>query len=598
MQKTYKIAVEIAALNSAGPVLALLSKDLLGLGNQAKYVTRQMGALKVAAGGAIAAMGGAAILGGAYALAKYGDQVVQAQNRLLAAGATAKSVAAATKAAFNVATTTPGTTPSGNIDLINELRPALGGKTAEAISVLPGIAKDLIALNMSGMKGFSGQAGVMVKALDLMGAGMKNGKFDPAQFAQAFNELTQVEFATGGLLTPTTLLRIAQTGGFTAQGYSFTQWLQMNLPALLEMGSRAGTGMSATAMQLYGGSASVKTVRGLKEYGLVNPNGVVDDHGQYTIKPGALYGYSDLMHKGIAYWIQHDLVAKLKSEGINSTAGMIAALTSIFGSVRAARYVMTMATPAGQVMSARDYQLAAKAFNTGPYALEMDSLNSQTTALGTSFTTLLQTLGGPLVLPAINAVAALNTAVLGLSAWAKIHPERVKLIVEGIAGLGAAMLVFGSVAVIGAMISLGGAPALIAGAVAAVGIAVAGLILNFGKIKPGFEAFEKDIQTFVWGLFHPFSKGSWMDPGSVSPQLGGRQFRGHAISNPSNPFDDAWNAVSGWVSAGAPVTVTNPQHIGKAIVKGVAGKIAQHQGGTNGFNGNSMPMGSAGAGAN
>ncbi|HQT62626.1 hypothetical protein, partial [Acidiphilium sp.] len=62
MLKSYKIGIEIAAINSVGPVLKLISKDMIGLGKQAKYVTSQIKGVRMAAIGAAAALGGMAIL--------------------------------------------------------------------------------------------------------------------------------------------------------------------------------------------------------------------------------------------------------------------------------------------------------------------------------------------------------------------------------------------------------------------------------------------------------------------------------------------------------------------------------------------------------
>ncbi len=56
--KVYKIAVEIAAVNGLGPVLKVLSRDMLGLGKQANALTGKMGRLKVAALGAAGALAG------------------------------------------------------------------------------------------------------------------------------------------------------------------------------------------------------------------------------------------------------------------------------------------------------------------------------------------------------------------------------------------------------------------------------------------------------------------------------------------------------------------------------------------------------------
>ena len=587
--KVYKIAVEIAAINGLGPVLKVLSRDLLGMGKQADGLTSKMKGLRLAAIGAATALAGIGITKGMFDLAKMGDRIVLAQQRLAAAGASASSVASATNAAINLSTRLPGTTPDQNIDLVTKLRAALGGSTSEAISVLPGIAKAVTALNMSGLKGFAGQTESIVKALDLMGAGMKNGKFDPATMEKNFSLLSRAEIATGGLLPPQQFLQIARLAGFTAQGYNFKDFLGRNLAAFLELGSRAGSGAMQAAMQLYGGNGSIKTIMGMRQYGLLGANGYVHEAGHYAVKSGALYGYKDLLSQGMPYWLQKDLIPKLKSEGVKTSAQMIQALSQIFGSVRAARYVMAMATPSGQALTARDQTVLNKALAVDPYSKMMQAMTPSLTAFGGAFDGLLQVVGMPLVPVAVHVLHDLTNAVLGMESWAKIHPEMVKEIVGGIAGLGVALAVIGTSTVVVALASLGGIPSGIAAAVIALSGAFGVIVADIN----GFATRIEDIFSIGGGDNHAHMHeitrrvGRYQFPAWV-PDAGYKMQGNHAVPIGAGSAGEPLHVIV----LNPQTEITNPGALARAMHQGLAGALSAPQTGASGFNGRMSSYGS------
>ena len=69
MADIYKIGVSIALANGMSPVLAIISRDLMGVHTKVGDIEKGMGRWALAAGGAAAILGGAAIFGGMLKLA-------------------------------------------------------------------------------------------------------------------------------------------------------------------------------------------------------------------------------------------------------------------------------------------------------------------------------------------------------------------------------------------------------------------------------------------------------------------------------------------------------------------------------------------------
>lgn len=482
MLTPYKIGVRILAVNGVSPILRVIARDVLGLGTKVDAIGKKFGKWRIAAVGvgvAVAGIGVAA-LKAEYSLAKMGDRLVKQQQLAKASGMSSRDVRRATTASESVATSVPGTTPAGNLALVQSLRVALGSKhIGEILPVLPQIAKEQFALKAAGYTDLANATPAMLKTLDLLGAGIKNGKFDPKQLAASFRALTQVEILTHGILTPQELLRIGRTGGFTGQGTKFKNWLAENLAAMLELGSRAGSGMGQAAIQFIGGQATVKSVFGLRKYGLLK-GGFVNEYGHFFVPPSSLVGGNMLKSGHMTAWIQKVLIPTLQKHGEHTFGGMLSALAQIVGSVRALRYVATMGLPAGIVMTQRDKELALKAEKTShPYRDMMKTLAGQTKAFSSAFDGLMEVLGAPLVPMAVKQIKYLTHAVLGMEKWAAAHPKLVVKLGKDFEYLGAALVAIGSAAVVAALATLVGPAGLVIG----LGLAIKVLANHFKEVK-------------------------------------------------------------------------------------------------------------------
>ena len=238
---SYEVMVRVLAMNGAAPILRQIAADVLGLGHKVDAIGAKFGKWKLALAGVSAGILGVGVAAwkAEMALARMGDKVVRQQQIMRAGGMTDMQVASATKLAYRMAATTPGVSAEHGLQYIGELRAALGSYE-HAANTAPEIAKMATALRNSGFKGFTSEQDLtnLFKALDLFGAGMRNNKFDPKAYGEGLKALTQVEFATHGMLPPSMLLQIARMGGFTGQEGKFTDFLQKNLSSFLQLGSR------------------------------------------------------------------------------------------------------------------------------------------------------------------------------------------------------------------------------------------------------------------------------------------------------------------------------------------------------------------------
>lgn len=522
MLKMYKIGVEIAGINGFSPVARVIVRDLLGMGKHADALTAKMGRLKIAAIGAGAALAGVAIVKGLVDVAKAGDRVVKVQQAMRASGFSRGQVKAGTAEAFQTTQSVPGTTWSGNLGVLKELTLATGS-FGQAMKILPAIQREHVALQRLGIH--LGGAGIvqMVKFIDLLGGGMKNGHLSAERFAKSFKELAQIEILTHGVVPPSQLLRIAQTGGFAARGVSFGQFITANLASIMELGSRAGAGFGAAAIQLVGGNASVKSIEGMKHYGLIKPGGYTNEYGHFVVKPGALYKYNDLIHKGLAYWAVHDLEPKLRAEGVTSQPALLQALSQIMNSIRGLRYVASLIqTPAQQ---ARDQALGRAALKSHPYAASNKTLAGGFSSFSASVENLWEAAGKPQVALATAGLTDLAGGINRIAAAAHAHPGLIRDIGTGGYAAGAGLLAGGTVTLLGVLAKVvGGAVMGAAGTIAA----------GVGSIVLGMEIWNKPPK-FLAALNHmsPLqgvqALAKWERPYILAAAHAGEKFAGVAM---------------------------------------------------------------------
>ncbi len=110
MVDVYRIGVSIALANGVSPVLAIIGRDLLGLGSTIRGIENNFKGWATALGGVAAILGGSVMLGGLAKLAEHGGDVNHQLELMKIAGMQnaeiQDSIAQAMKTTGNVTTTT------------------------------------------------------------------------------------------------------------------------------------------------------------------------------------------------------------------------------------------------------------------------------------------------------------------------------------------------------------------------------------------------------------------------------------------------------------------------------------------------------------
>ncbi len=583
--KVYKIAVEIAAVNGLGPVLRVLSRDMLGMGHQATLLTSKIKGLRVAAIGAAAALGGIAILRGAWGLAEYGNQLANVQSRLRQMGVSAQNTAAMTNAAFSASTQTPNVKWSDALAVLTKGRTVLGS-SAESIKASQTMVRVEGILDNWGMGGPTAM-GQLLKAVELAGGayGTDGKSFSVAALKQSLQDILEAQDITGKLLTPAQIMQATKLAGAAPRMMGAFSWWSGMAEAAQQMGPSGGRGFAMVMKALSGGPISRLYAYNLQKYGLVGADGFVKiPHTfQTAIKSGALKG-SDILYgngpkDGLFGWVNRVLVPTLEAHGVHGTRALLAAVYQTVSSQTGSRLVANMITNA--ISYERTQAQMKQAGSVDIYGAQMSqSMAGPVNALSGAFGTLLQVLGGPLVQPAIAAINSLTGVVQGITAWSKIHPERIKLIVEGIAGLGAALVVFGTAAVVGALVVMSGIPAAIAAAVTAMAAAFTIILANFKDFKSGLENIFSIGGSDDHSHMHEVSqrRGRYQFPAWV-PDAGYAMQGKHAI--PSAEPNPTVTLHPASVAA-----------VARAIHHGLTGSLSAPAHGSSGFNGRQSGYGS------
>ncbi|MDA8250614.1 MAG: hypothetical protein M0Z28_15770, partial [Rhodospirillales bacterium] len=439
MLKSYKIGIEIAAINSVGPVLKLISKDMIGLGKQAKYVSSQIKGVRIAAIGAAAALGGMAILKASSDLATYGNRLANVQSRLRQMGVSAGNVGALTNAAFTQSMRTPNIDWSDALAALTKGRTVLGS-SAEAVRAAPLIVRAEGVLSNWGMGGPTA-LGELLKAIELRGGtyGPDGKTFSVGALGRNLNYALEAQNIAGKLLTPNQIMRATKLAGAASQMMSGFAWWSSMAEAVQQMGPTGGRGFGMVMKALSGGPISRMYAYNMKRYGLVAPGGFVHiPHTfQTAIKPGALKGSKILYGQGLFAWTQKVLVPTLEAHGVHGKTNLLAAVYQTISSQTGSRLIANMIT--NSLSYIRTQKQMRQAGSVSVYGVQMaTSMTGPLHAFEGAWTSLLEALGTPLVKPAIAILNAMTSAVTGVTKWSKVHPAMVRDIVGGIAGLGVA----------------------------------------------------------------------------------------------------------------------------------------------------------------
>jgi hypothetical protein len=494
----YEIAVKITMQNAVSGVFAVIARDALRLEGGVSRLTKMFSSLNttsVAAGGALAALGGAGIIGGLMNVANHGQKLLDQQDKLQRAGISYNEVLKMQADYYNrIAKSVPTSTAAEYLKTVNELR-AVTGSTAEAAKLAPkAIMLDTLLGNSMGTK-HSGEFYKLLRSAEMKGISTDEAKRD------AFTEEAYKYIAAfGGKLTANDFQLIARRGG--------TAWMNAKPEALGPIavtaadlgGSGAGTTLM-TLQQLQMGASTLSKQQGeaLEQLGLLDMSKVTRTGfggGRLQVGAGGVKG--SLEHMGdLPGWIR-DVVYPAVTAAAGGNEALAQALISKLSPNRnAAKLIEMFGNPRFLDQQLKDLGLAGMQHPVNQAYQDYISRNPEGVkkAFGEQYESMMQAIGAPVMQAAIPVMKGVTDLFTNIGAWANAHPEGIKLAAEAAAGVGALMIVLGGAAVVGA------AAYLIPGGivvVAATGIAtIIGTLaaLNWEKVSGGLEWFGKAMST-------------------------------------------------------------------------------------------------------
>ena len=537
MPSPYSVGVDLSLATNAPQVLALMSRQLLGLHGSVNQLTQGFAALRMGVIGAAMALTGKAIIGGLDSLADKGKELLHQQEMMRLQGWKQVDMVNTMNQAWKISGEVTSTTASENLKHIRELAYATGSMT-EAIEILPEVAKaNAILTAMKG--GGKDEVWNLVKALEEKGLLNLSSDAQKATFFQYVSDMTKAVEASGGRVTPSAFQSTFIFGRSARLGWD-EEFITQILPRLIQSMSTGGGGGSG---QLGPGnalmSAFAKVVQGqttktagalLKSYGLADVEEIEGaSQSKYRVHGASLFTANPYE------WVQQFLMPALAAHGVTQDQDIIQKVSSLFP-VRTASDILAQMGLMGYYHLGREASPFEKDRRLTLQAME-ESQAYRSISGGDPFQILLaynqqwkameEAIGVPLLQMKLDVIQALTPLFTSLAQFARENPETVKNVAKFLAGLSVALVGLGTIAV----------GAAVAQVVAGVGLmaALPWAALGLGVIAAAVAIIDHWPQIKAWFQSLPSMIGSW------AADLPGKA--GKAIS-------DAFEAISGYISRG------------------------------------------------
>lgn len=396
--------------------------------------------------------------------------------------------------AYNATKSAPGSTYSGNVGALLDLK-TLTGSLEEAQKMLPEFAQLETVLNtvQKARTGSDDPIYAAAKAMEILGkltkdeldpkTGKERAVFHPEELPGLIDKIMRVDVATGGRVDPAQILAFAKMGAVPGMMMS-DKFLWEEAPALMQVmgGSRFGTAMMSMFQVVDGERMTKKTYEAMARLGLATPwkkavpkidpkTGKLDTS---EVQTGGVYD-SDLMFSDPIAWM-HKAQDRMEKAGIHGSSAQIKALTG--PASQRSTYARLLADMLKDLPAIE--KEAENIRSVRPDAvkyLQDNDPNMKLAKFQASLEKFLAMLGGPLMDPAIKMLDTLSAKMAAMADWEKEHPVLTKIGGEGLGYGGMAL---------GALSALG---------------------LGSMVIKPGISA-SKGIWSALSGLFDGAAAGS------------------------------------------------------------------------------------------
>ena len=449
----------------------------------------------VAAGGALAALGGAGIIGGLMNVANHGQKLLDQQDKLQRAGISYNEVLKMQAEYYNkIAKSVPTSTAAEYLKTVNELR-AVTGSTAEAAKLAPQALKiDALLGNTAGTTK-SGEFYKLLRSSEMKGISTDAAKRDA--FAE---EAYKYIAAFGTKFTANDFQTLARRGG--------TAWMNAKPEALgpiavvaADIGaSGAGTTLM-TLQQLQMGANTLSKQQGevLEQLGLLDMSKVTRTGfggGRLQVGAGGIRGSLD--HMGdLPGWIKDVVYPAIEKAAHGDEAQMQALIAKLSPNRNAAKLIEMFGSKGFLDQQFKDIGLAGMQHPVDQAYNDYITRNPEGVkkAFADQYESMMQAIGAPIMQAAIPVMKGVTELFTNIGAWSNAHPEGIKLAAQAMGAIGGAMIILGGAAVVGAAISMIPGGAVIAAALGIGTIITTLAALNWDAVSGGLEWFGKAMAT-------------------------------------------------------------------------------------------------------
>lgn len=480
------------------PVLAIISRDLLGVHARVGEIEKGFGRWSLAIGGIGAIMAGGAIFGGMVKLAERGSEVNHQLELMKLQGMQVADIHEAAARAMQVSGSVLTSTYSENLQHIRELRYAFGD-TPDALKYLEAVTMANATLNaMHG--GGTDQVWELVKSLEEKGLTAK-----PEEFMSYIGQMTKAVVASSGKVTPAQFFSAFKYGRTAMLGWDemfVTQYLPRSIQSWSGGGMNIGTGGPGNALMsvfqtVIGGHMTKAAANIWSNLKLATTEKIPGSSRVLTHVNEAL--------KSAAIKNPYEFAQMLEPTIMEKTRGNKQKMIELLGQMfqnRTAGAIMTQYILQGRALLGdqspyeKDARLQREAFDQRMSYDELIKHDYQTMMLAfhAQWKSLNQVLGAPLTQaggPVVRALAGITHFMNVVSQIAQAHPEAIEIVADALAALAASLVIGGLVALGAAIWSVIGAGTIL--------VALAAGLASFAALN--WPAIQSAIEPFT----------SWLD---------------------------------------------------------------------------------------
>lgn len=541
MINAYRIGVHLAMTQNVSAALGLIAGQMLGLHRQIGLAKAGFNSLGLAIAGAGAAFAGTQMLQGIGAMISAGEKLVHQQSLLRMAGEDNASVARATQAAWQASFDVQGTNVAANMRVLGDLR-GLFGSLREAEQVLPQFAR--FQRTISAVTGQTDEkaGGVMAQAMDLMGAVQfdpKTGALVEDRFNAYMNQAVAAIINNRGRVGPQQIRAFVQQAGPAANVMNPEQ-LFADMSVLIESmgGHRAGTGIAAIQRQFLNGIMTDRTYDVLRMIGMatgptttIKPKeraavaaamsreleggATIDPVSLVKVAPKGIRGSDRIARGDYAGFVLEELVPQIEKflrqsgQEVNQQ-NILNLLTRAGGVGPGQRTAAQIYLSRQQIERERNMQrpLAQDPQGALRRLQETDPVAARQ-RLREAWTNLMTAVGHHGVPMAVRAMNMLASGIERLTRLVVAHPRATRTLLGIAAGLGAALVVIGGLAIFAAAVAaIGGAG--IASTILAVGAALGGLAYAATQVNwPRMMADLNSSFSQLWAWLQTAPQRAW-----------------------------------------------------------------------------------------